>query len=182
MKKQKKEGNMSRKIGIVVGLVIVVFLSVSLYFGIFNPVIIGTGVKGPYKVACLDHIGPYKNICNKICGTQKLLKQQNIPFASACGLYYDDPSKVPADKLRSKGGCLVDKDFKADIAEKIDIPKREVVFAIVKAHPCVAAMKVYPKLMKWLSENKMEICGPCLEIYNNDGTVETQMPIIQKKE
>lgn len=169
---------------VLVGIVVIVIAlaGISLYLGAFSSVSIEKAAAGPYKIACLDHIGPYKDICKKIYSAKKLLDEQGVIPGAACGVYYDDPKTTPSDKLRSKGGYLLESDAKLDILEKLEIPQREVVIAKVKAHPAIAAVKIYPKINKWLVENNSVCVGPCLEIYYEDGTVEAQMPIAVKEE
>lgn len=178
----KKEGMFMKIAGIIVLVLAVAVVGIGVYTGVFRTVRIEKAMCGPYKIVCLDHIGPYKNICQKIKGVEELLSEKKIVPVAPCGVYYDNPKEVASDKLRSKGGCIVEGDVKIDIAEKMDIPKREVVVAKIKAHPCVSAMKTYPRIAKYLIANKYVPCGPCLEIYHKDGTVETQMPIALEKE
>lgn len=172
---------MLKTLGTILVIAIIALLGVAFYLGAFNPVTIETAVTGPYKMACLDHIGPYKNICKKISDSKKLLDQQGITYTAACALYYDDPKEVSCDKLRSKGGYIVDKDFKADIVEKIDIPQREAVVAKIKAHPWIAALKIYKKIFLYMIENNLTPDGPSMEIYHDNGIVETQMRIKKQK-
>lgn len=170
------------KIIAVIVLVLVIALAGTAYFlGIFNPVSIEKAVAGPYTIACLDHIGPYKNICSKIKNAKKLLDGQQITPIAACGIYYDNPKTVASDKLRSRGGFIIEDNSKLEILEKLAIPSREVVIATVKAHPAIAAMKTYPAIQKWLAANNSSISGPCLEIYYSSGIVETQVPITTTK-
>lgn len=181
--KKKKEGYMIKKI-VLAGVVVIVIalVGISFYLGAFSSVSIEKAVAGPYKIACLDHIGPYKDICKKIYSAKKLLDEQGITPGAACGVYYDDPKTTPSDKLRSKGGYLLEGDAKLEIMEKLDIPQREVVIAKVKAHPAIAFLKTYPKIDKWLIDNNYSVVGPALEVYYVDGIIEVQMPISPKQE
>lgn len=172
---------MAKIAGIVIIILIVVAVAAGFYLGIFNKVTIEQTSAGPYKIACLDHIGQYKNICAKIKNAEKLLAEQAVLPLAACGIYYDDPKTVPSDKLRSKGGFIIEGEAKLEILEKVDIPVRDVVLARIKAHPAVAALKIYPKINKYLIENNLTPAGPVLEIYTKDGIVEAQMPVTQKK-
>lgn len=173
----EKGGNMLKISALIVIVLVIALLAIGFYLGVFNSVNIEKGITGPYKIACLDHIGPYKDIVKKIQSVKKLLDEQKITPISACGIYYDDPKSVPSDKLRSKGGYLVEGDVKLEILEKLEIPEREVIVAKIKAHPAIAPMKIYPKIIKWLLENNFICIGPGLEIYHKDGIVEVQMPI-----
>ena len=176
-KKKKKVGSMLKIIGAIVLVLIIVFLAVAFYTGLLNPVTIKKETEGPYYIACLDNIGPYKGIAGKIASAKKILDSRKIIPIAACGLYFDDPGNVSADKLRSKGGYLVKEGTALEILEKLTIPRREVVVARIKAKPSLAAIKAYPRIHKWIAANKYEITGPALEIYHKDGTIEIQMPI-----
>lgn len=180
MKRRKKGGNMLKVFALIVVALVIALLSIGFYLGVFNSVNIEKGITGPYMIACLDHIGPYKDIVKKIQGVKKLLDEQKVTPISACGIYYDDPKSVPSDKLRSKGGYLVEGDVKLEILEKLEIPEREVIIAKIKAHPAIAPIKTYPKIQKWLVANNFICTGSCLEIYHDNGIVEVQMPIAQK--
>lgn len=180
--KAKKEGNMVKKLALIVIVIAVVLFAIAFYLGMSSKVSIEKKNAGPYQLACLDHIGPYKDIGKKIQSVKKLLDEQKITSIAACGLYYDDPKSVPSDKLRSKGGYIVEGDVKkVEILELLNIPEREVVVAKVKAHPAVAPIKTYPKINKWLIDNNYIVIGPCLEIYYNNGIIEVQMPIGAKQ-
>lgn len=166
----------------IIALVLIISLAViAFYLGVFNPVYIEKTTAGPYEIACLDHIGPYCNIGKKIEGVSKLLDEQKIKKVAACGIYYDDPKAVSSDKLRSKGGFVIEDNVKLEILEKLAIPKRDVIIAKIKAHPAIAAIKVYPKINKCLVLNNLVVTGPCVEIYHKNGIVETQMPVELKK-
>lgn len=172
---------MLKTLGIVVLVIVIALIGVGFYLGIFSSVKIEKAAAGPYTIASLDHIGPYKNICAKIKNAKKLLDEQAVIALAPCGLYYDDPKTVASDKLRSRGGYIIEDNVKLEILEKQVIPSREVVLARVKAHPMIAAIKVYPKIEKYLTKNNLTITGPCFEIYNENGVVEVQVPIAEKK-
>lgn len=180
MKQKKKGGNMLKIVAVIVVVLVVALVGLAFYLGLFNSVTIEKAVTGPYQIACLDHIGPYKDICKKIQGVKKLLDDQGIVPVTACGIYYDDPKSVPSDKLRSKGGFIIEGDVKSEIIEKLNVPQQEVIVAKVKAHPAIAPIKTFPKINKWIAANNFVVVGPCLEIYHEDGVVEVQMPIKPK--
>lgn len=173
---------MLKVIAYVVVILVIGLLALGLYLGIHNPVNVKKADAGPYHIVCLDHIGPYKNINKKIQNVKKILDERKIVPIAACGLYYDDPKTVSSDKLRSKAGYLVNHSTEVEILEKLDIPRREIVLAVVKAHPAIAPIKTFPKIHKWLTANNFVPSGPCLEIYHNNRVVEVQMPISPKKE
>lgn len=175
--RKRKGGNMLKIIAVIVVAIVVALVGLGFYLGLFNSVTIEKATAGPYQIACLDHIGPYKDIVKKIQGVKKLLDEQKVTYVDACGIYYDDPKSTPSDKLRSKGGFLIEGDVKVEILEKLNVPKQEVVIAKIKAHPAIAPIKVYPKINKWLSANNFIVTGPCVEIYHKNGIVEVQMPI-----
>ena len=168
---------MLKIIAIAILISLIIIFSFGFYLGIHSPVIISKIVSGPYKIACLDHIGPYKNIYKKIQSSKKILDDQKIETLQSCGIYYDDPKKVLSNNLKSKGGWIIKADLSPDILETISISKQDVVSARVKAHPAVAVIKTYPKLLPWIKKHDYVMNGPCLEIYHDNGIVEVQIPI-----
>ena len=181
-RKNKGRGKMLKKIIFVVVILVIVLFTGSFYLGIYNSVNVKKATVGPYQIVCLDHIGPYQNIRIKIQNVKKLLDDKGIIPLAACGIYYDDPKSVPSEKLRSKGGWLVEDNVDIEILENVNIPEREVVVAKVKAHPAIAPIKTFPKIHTWLIANNFVPSGPCLEIYHNNKIVEVQMPISPKQE
>ncbi|MGA1867451.1 MAG: GyrI-like domain-containing protein [bacterium] len=166
----------------IVCLVVIVFLSGAYYTGAFNDVQLQKDTRGCYHIVFLSHKGPYYLIQEKIQKVESFLRNKRVKIINPCGIYYDDPSTVPKKQLRSKGGYIVD--FKVELQspfEQEHIPKRDVIMATFKGHPAVAAFKIYPKINQWMSAHNCEPAGPALEIYRNDGYIECEMPIQQKK-
>jgi len=169
-----------KMLSIVLAVVLICAVGMLYYFGVFNAVKMEKIKTGPYFVACLDHIGPYKNIGKKFDAAKQILNDQAIIPVTACGIYYDDPKSTPSDKLRSKAGFILDGDVKVNLLEKITIEEREVISAKIKASPMVAPFKVYPAITKWAKSNNCDIMGPSIEIYGKGGIIEVQMPIAEK--
>ncbi|MDZ7289660.1 MAG: GyrI-like domain-containing protein [candidate division KSB1 bacterium] len=126
----------------------------------------------------ISHTGPYYQVAEKITQVSKMLQEKNVRTLDACGIFYDDPSTVPQEQLRSRAGFLVKGAVTVEAPLAIDtVAQREVIVAKVKAHPTVAPLKTYPKMQEWMKQNNFQAAGPGLEIYHANGVVECELPI-----
>lgn len=145
------------------------------YSGLFTDVKIIEKEVGPYKLVYENHIGPYykiKDIQDKIYNT--LLADHIIP-ERGFGIYYDNPEDVPQDKLKSIGGCIVEKDdysMLENLSGKYKVKDYKQTRAIYTTFPFVnsfsiilGVMKVYPELFKY-QQSKAYKQAPVLEIYD----------------
>ena len=167
----------------VILVVVVVGIGLLAYnFGAFENVELQQAVRGPYQIVCLEHIGPYQQAPAKIEKVKAMLQEKNITIGNACGIYHDDPAKVPSDQLRSRVGFIVEDSVSVEAPFMVDsLAQREVIIGTIKAHPAVAPFKTYPKMQAWMQGNDYEPAGPAFEIYREDGVVEGQMPIRKKE-
>jgi len=167
-------------LGLLIGVTLLVALGILYYIGFFSSVTISKQEKGPYKIVYLPHTGPYYQTAKTIKKVKDILQTTAIKAGEPCALYYDNPAKIPQNKLRSKGGVLVKTlaSLKPPLQLE-EIPPRLVVVGKIKAHPAFASIKVYPKLQKWLQRHHLKAGTPSLEIYHTNGWVECQLPIVQ---
>lgn len=171
-----------RVVAVVLGVVVIVILIGGYNAGVFNRVELQQTTRGPYQIVYLSHTGPYHQIAEKIEQVSAMLHEKNVRTLSACGIFYDDPSTVPQDQLRSKGGFLVEGEVTAATPFAIEtVAPREVIVATVKAHPAVAPFKTYPKMNAWMQQNNFQVAGPGLEIYRESGIIECELPILPRK-
>ncbi len=141
---------------VVLVLALVLFLA---YMGYFGNVQVSEQKMGPYTIAYESYMGEYKNtgtIFNKV---NTLLKSASIESSVGLGIYYDDPSKVAKDKLRSECGSVIsDKD--AGKASKLDkmlkVKRIDAKQCMVVEFPLknmmsiiLGTMKAYPELGKY---------------------------------
>ena len=155
--------------------------------------------RGPYRVVCLPHTGPYRQIGARIIDVRVALRNAVERTATTrtrpaeswlaqklgppCGIYFDDPSKVSEQGLRSRGGYLLTSDASAWLLaaarpslDVIEIPRREVLVARFKGHPLLSPYKVYPVMAEWMAGHGLQPAGPAVEFYR-DGIVECELPV-----
>ncbi|NOY79151.1 MAG: GyrI-like domain-containing protein [Calditrichaeota bacterium] len=167
-------------LGLLIGVTILVAIGILYYIGFFNSVTLSKQEKGPYKIVCLPHTGPYYQTAKTIQKVKDILQTTAIKAGEPCALFYDNPKNVPQNKLRSKGGVLVQQVISLKPPLQLEeIPARPVIVGKIKAHPAFAPIKVYPKLHKWLEQHHLKAGTPSLEIYHTNGWVECQLPIVQ---
>jgi AraC family transcriptional regulator len=128
----------------------------AIYLGAFKTVELSEGDSGPFYILYVDHIGPYHKIVEKIQTVEVWAKNLPIGCRFSFGQYFDDPSKVDSDRLRSRGGCLYDSPLPANLNLPIQNNNQEFKIATIErqfylqAHfdgsPSIGPFKVYPKL------------------------------------
>ncbi|MGL4370783.1 MAG: GyrI-like domain-containing protein, partial [Spirochaetota bacterium] len=97
---------------IIVGIILAVLLAVCgaalIKAGIFTDVTADIRELPEREIAYSDFTGPYKNTGPAMDAVYESLKSDGISAATGAGLYYDNPAVVPADKLRSRVGAVID--------------------------------------------------------------------------
>ena len=162
--------------GCVAG-VLIVGVFVAYRMGAFNSVELVHEERGPYRVVCLPHTGAYNKIAEKIVRVEEMLKAAGVPTVVSCGIYYDNPVEVAEERLRSKGGCVVEGEVAVEPPFEIEaIPRRDVLVARFEGHPAFAPLKIYPAISAWLSDHGYRPGSPAVEFYRK-GLVECEMPI-----
>lgn len=142
-------------------------LYVAMYLGVFKSVDISHTQKGPFFMIYKNHTGPYHKIVSTIEEVEKWASENHVPCSTTFGEYLDDPGKVEQERLRSRGGCIVDK-FPPQIPAKFGThvaPEKEYVVAIFKGSPGIGPLKVYPKVNQFLKENNLSHEGSIIELY-----------------
>lgn len=161
----------------IIVILMFIIISILIYSGLFSKIEIKKKKIGPFTLVYEEHKGAYKGtskIHNKIYYT--LLKNHNIETYKGFGIYYDNPKKVPTEKLRSIAGCILEKSdynkisylkkegFKIkDIPIKnsviVEFPYRNFISIII------GVIRVYPKFEKYIKQNKLNE-GLMMEIYD----------------
>jgi hypothetical protein len=132
---------------------------------------------GPYTYVYESFTGPYKNVGKVFMQVDAALKTEGITTEKAIGIYYDDPSKVAADKLRSDCGLVLEaKDLSKipALKEKFKLATMPKKISIVIEFPkknmlsyMIGPIKCYPALMKYAQEKSYKMAAP-YELYNNE--------------
>lgn len=69
---------------------------------------------GPRRAVCVTHSGPYYMIGSAFGRIAQWVQANGVDVREGVGIYYDDPSTVPPDQLRSHAGMFVANDFTTD--------------------------------------------------------------------
>jgi len=152
---------------IILAVIVLLAIGFMAYMGIFSPMKPYEAKMGPYTIAYESFIGPYAKTGPVFARVSEALKAEGIVTTRGLGIYYDNPSQVPADKLRSDCGVVIEeKDlakfnkiktkFKVkEIAQKdsvvVEFPIRNAVSYMI------GPMKAYPALMKYAGEKNYKM-------------------------
>ena len=163
----------------ILGLLIIVgavsaFLS---YYDFFAKVEIREREMGPFYFAFDKHQGEYQKIGPVFSKLYYRLMNDNIESKQGLGIYFDNPRVVEKINLRSIAACIVD----GSKPENRSVLERKYMTGEIPKSVCAVAefpykgnlsvflgvMRVYPKLMAWLSEKKCPDM-PLLELYDQE--------------
>ena len=122
-------------------------------------------------LAAISHTGPYEEIGKAFETLCECLANRNMirPDTKIIGIFYDDPEKVPADRLRSYAGMTVDRDLDLEPPlEKVELRGGDYGVLIFKG-PYTDLMSAYKwAYNEWLPQSGREpAAGPCFEEYLN---------------
>lgn len=183
-----KMSSFIKKLVIILSVVILIlFISLIIAawsLGMFSAVSINQEQRGPYFAVIQSHVGSYQGLNQKIDEVSHMLSQRQIKHTTACGIFYDDPSKTAVDELYSEGGFIVTDSLNVDPAFKcLKLPTRSVSVASIEANPAIAGFKTYPALLDWLEKYNYahDEKNPTIELYHTSGLVEVELPILKVK-
>lgn len=156
-------------------LSVLIFISITVYYGILNKVFIKEGIKGDFILVYKVHTGDYKKIKNEINEVYEELKRFNIISKKGFALYLDNPLYVEKSYLKSLGGCILENNdpgllpFLKQKGFLTLYQKKEKAYYTEFIHKgefsiFLSLFKVYPKLMKTMArESGFETV---LEVYD----------------
>lgn len=155
--------------GFVAGILAsVIGLAVYLTFhlGLFEPVQISQENREAFRIFFRSHTGAYFEIASIIDDVERIARDHGISCSRTFGEYLDDPKIVDQDRLRSRGGCIVDeRDSLPSGLEQDEIKSDRYVVAHFSGSPAVGPWKVYPRVFEFMNSSKLEASGPTIEIY-----------------
>lgn len=156
-------------------IIIVAIISLLLYLDAFSTIDIKKKEIGPYKLVYEKHKGSYNGIKEVQDKVYYSLLNDKITTTKGFGIYYDDPSKVATNELRSIGGCIVEQnDYETlnllgNKYNVLNYHSPENVYAEFSfKNPLsilVGIFKVYPEIKK-IQEKKHYTPQPVMEIYD----------------
>jgi AraC family transcriptional regulator len=116
----------------------------------------------------LEHIGPYDRMGDVFARVGDYAAKKGLT-GDIVGIYFDDPTQVPAERLKARVGITVPQGTAPDSGFGVEeIPAQEVVYAIMKG-PYDEIAKEYPHIMEWTQERGYQMSGPLMEIYLEAG-------------
>ena len=126
----------------------------------------------PQRVVCLEHRGEYTEIGRAFERLAVWAAGKNLlgPDSKSFGIYYDDPSSMPAKDLRSDACLTVPADFKAEGEHKIKQTPGGRCAVLIHTGPYSELHRAYDWVYcEWLPKSG-EAPGeqPCFEEYLND--------------
>lgn len=150
------------------GLSLIAYLAVHL--GFFEPVRITEEIRGPYHLLFEDHRGSYFKIAELIDRVERDVKSKNLDCGKTFGEYFDNPSEVDEDRLRSRAGCLNENPYPATPPyQSAELPAQKFVVAHFNGSPAIGPWKVYPKAKAYIEQHHLNRRGESLEIYSRSG-------------
>lgn len=164
-----------KKIFGILLLILIVVIGYLGFSGLFSGIDIHENRVGPYTYVYQNHIGPYDKVGPLMDEVYKKLLDSGIETYKGIGVYYDDPSVIDEDKLRSDVGRILEEReiFNLeDIKKKFNVRKLDKKSYVVAQHPyrnqisiMLGIMKVYPGLTKYFEKNNLKM-GKVIEIYD----------------
>ena len=148
------------------------FTYLYIYLGASKSVEILIEEQPPLTLLFLDHTGAYHYIGTKIGEVETWASKNNVACPRTFGEYLDSPEAVDQDRLRSRGGCIVQKPLTRAPAEGMrleDRPGRRYLVARFEGSPSIGPFKVYPKVYAFIESKRLKSDGPVLEIYTVNG-------------
>lgn len=164
---------------VVLLLVLLLVLGVAVHAGFFTDIRVRTSLdpKCVTRVAYKAYRGPYKRASEAfraIC----ILAPKNTPF----GIYYDPPSKVPAEQCRYIVGCCLSSPPTSSLEARLEAHGYTIhtfpqcSSAIVTEFPfrsqfslLIAPYRVYHALERHIEKSKHVLpSGPFIEVYESD--------------
>lgn len=155
-------------IGSVLVLAVLAVYGLAKRLGAFEGVKIDRKVQAPLKVLSKDHMGAYHKIAAVISEVESWARKNGEPCVLSFGEYFDNPESVDEDRLRSRGGCIIEKALAAPLPSGYsisEIPARDAVIAEFGGSPSIGPWKVYPAVFDFLKAQDLAMNGPTLEIY-----------------
>lgn len=161
-------------IGATVLMIAGVVLSLMYRLGSFKPVTFERKTKnGPYILLAREHLGPYHKIAQMISEIETWARSQGEPCTLTFGEYLDNPDNTDEDRLRSRGGCLISNEAKADELKK-NLPDGttisvttidDALVAVFDGSPAIGPVKIYPKAFETMQALDLKSDGAIFEIY-----------------
>jgi hypothetical protein len=161
---------------VIAGILVVAGVGVLLWYaGMLERPRISEQEMGPYTMMYQSFTGDYKKTKPVFDEVYENLKKEGFSSSTGMGIYYDNPATVPADRLRSDCGAVLEGtalEHRADLAKKYPVKTIERQQCVVAVLPIRSAlsymtgpMKAYPALGRYLQKKGYTV-GLAYEIYD----------------
>ncbi len=150
---------------VIIGISVVVIVSLLVFLaniGIFFTPVATEMVTGPYTFVYEEFIGDYKESGVVFDRIYKAMEDEGIKTERGIGIYFDDPKVVPADKLRSHCGIIIEE---KDLDKVPELEKKFKVGQIEKAESVVVEFPIKGSLSYMIGPMK---CYPVMGEYANE--------------
>jgi len=166
-------------IAVLLGI-IVFFVYLGFYTGYYRSVEIAETKAPAFILLSKDHLGPYHKIVPVIEEVETWAKSKGIDCSKSFGLYIDDPKVAEEIRLKSKGGCILNKRLTADLISQLpqgfteslfpeDGSEGDYVKAVFDGAPGIGPLKVYPAVLNFIEEKRLPFVGwNVLEVYETN--------------
>jgi hypothetical protein len=144
---------------LVIALIVLLIAGFLAYLGFFSPLKVYETKLGPFTIAYESFTGPYAKSGAVFSLVYSVVRAAGIEPTRGLGIYYDDPGKVAADKLRSDCGVVIEaKDFGKlkVLRKKLKVKRIDQDLGLVVEFPIrnslsymIGPLKAYPALMKY---------------------------------
>ena len=165
-------------IKILLGIVIVfaiIIVSFYGYYGGFTKIAIEEKSVGEYILVYEEITGDYKQSGAVMDKIYYQLKDEGIETTKGVGVYFDNPSKVKKENLRSVAGCILEKKDYGLIhmlKQKYKVkgyPKSNTLTIEFPYKGTMSVMigiiRVYPKIRNYIKKNSLKE-NPIMEVYD----------------
>ncbi len=158
---------------LAVGAALAAFFAVCLAGGVFDEVVMSAGEEGPFCLVYREHTGPYREVKSVVSDVYRYLKdKRSITSSKGFARFLDNPQKVSPQHLRSIAGCITD-----SLLPDVQLPYKTDIFprtrAVTGTFPIrtflsqfTGPLKFYPRLFRFLSQEKLQADGSMMEIYD----------------
>ncbi len=118
------------------------------------------------QVAYVELTGPYENWGRGLMELKAWLDIKKAKIARPpMGLYYDNPTETPAEKLRSEACLPIAGPLQGEGKFKVkELPASEVASTVHEGPP-EAYTRTYGPFLEWILTNGYKVLGPAREIY-----------------
>ncbi len=174
------------------GLVLLILLA-AFYFSLFSSVNISEKNTGGEILVYQERVGSYQQSGPALAKIFSDLKNNfGINCQIGLGIFYDNPQRVAAEKLRSDLACVLPggdagKLEKLQSSPSFKVKRNPVIKNVVARFPyrnplsyVLGVIKVYPKISNYLVKHNYQP-APAVEVYNpQGGYIEYRMAVVEK--